>query len=97
MLDHWHPLCRAKSVRKKPIAVQLGGMGLVVYRTTPGEFGVLEDSCPHRRMKLSCGSVHGDRIVCPYHGWSFDRHGAGESPGSPKLHTNAPAFEVVEK
>lgn len=97
MLQHWHPLCPSRSVRRKPGAVRLGGHDLVVFRTSTGEVGVLDDSCPHRRMKLSCGTVQGDCIVCPYHGWTFDRNGGGESPGTPRMTTKTRAFEVVEK
>lgn len=96
MFQHWHPLCASRSVRRKPVSVRLGDRGLVVFRTSDG-VGVLDDSCPHRRMKLSCGSVRNDCIVCPYHGWTFDKGGAGASPGTPRLHTQAPAFEVVER
>jgi phenylpropionate dioxygenase-like ring-hydroxylating dioxygenase large terminal subunit len=97
MLQHWHPLCSSLSLGRKPVRVQIGGRGLVVFRTNTGQVGVLDDSCPHRRMKLSCGRVDGDCIVCPYHGWKFDRDGAGESPGTPKLHTQAVAYETREE
>lgn len=96
MLQHWHPLCLTRSVRTKPVRVEIGGHGLVVFRTRNGNVGVLDDSCAHRRMKLSCGKVEGECVVCPYHGWTFDRHGAGESPGTPKLHTQAPQYETRE-
>ncbi len=96
MLQHWHPLCAVRSVRSGPVAVQIAGQDVVVFRTKTGAIGVLNDSCPHRRMKLSCGTVRNECIVCPYHGWSFDRHGTGESPGTPKLRTQASVFEVTE-
>lgn len=96
MLQHWHPLCSSRSVRRKPVRVQIDGHGLVVFRAQSGEIGVLDDSCSHRRMRLSCGKVDGECIVCPYHGWTFDRHGAGRSPGTPKLHTQACSYETRE-
>lgn len=95
MLQHWHPICASRSVKKQPVRVVIGGHGLVVFRTRGGEVGVLDDSCAHRRMKLSCGQVDGECLVCPYHGWTFDRKGAGESPGTPRLHTQAPTYEVI--
>lgn len=89
-------MCASRSVKKQPVRVVVGGHGLVVFRTGSGEVGVLDDSCAHRRMKLSCGHVDGECIVCPYHGWTFNRQGAGESPGTPRLHTRAPAYYVKE-
>jgi phenylpropionate dioxygenase-like ring-hydroxylating dioxygenase large terminal subunit len=47
-------------------------------------------------MKLSQGKIIEDRLECPYHGWTFNRCGAGESPGSPKQHTVADHYEVRE-
>jgi hypothetical protein len=32
-----------------------------------------------------------------YHGWSFGCRGAGESPGTPKLHAHATNFDAVDK
>jgi phenylpropionate dioxygenase-like ring-hydroxylating dioxygenase large terminal subunit len=48
-------------------------------------------------MRLSLGKVTGDRLRCPYHGWTFDCRGAGESPATPKMHVTAHALEAVER
>jgi phenylpropionate dioxygenase-like ring-hydroxylating dioxygenase large terminal subunit len=32
-----------------------------------------------------------------YHGWTFDCRGAGQSPGTPKLHATARRFEALER
>jgi phenylpropionate dioxygenase-like ring-hydroxylating dioxygenase large terminal subunit len=47
-------------------------------------------------MKLSLGQVVGERLQCPYHGWTFDCTGAGQSPGTPKLHAQAHSFHARE-
>lgn len=96
-LEHWHPVALSRELRRKPLAVRLWDQAIVLFRTASGAIGALEDRCPHRRMRLSCGHVAGDRIVCPYHGWSFARDGSGESPGTPRLRAGAPAFEAVER
>ncbi len=96
-LDHWHPLLRSNRLRKRPVGVRLDGKELVLFRAGPGKIGALEDCCPHRRMRLSLGKMVGDRLQCPYHGWTFDCSGAGESPGTPKLHATASAFDAVER
>src|SRR5262245_10267797 len=81
VLDHWHPLLLSCDLGRKPVGVRLDGRPIVLYRTPEG-VAALDDVCPHRRMRLSCGTVVGDKLQCAYHGWTFDRTGAGESPGT---------------
>lgn len=51
------------------------GKDIVMYRTAVGEAVALEDACPHRKLPLSMGSLKEDRIVCGYHGLTFDGRG----------------------
>src|SRR5262249_36687688 len=67
--------------------VRVAQRSLALFRAGPDRVGALDVVCPHRRMRLSLGTVNGGRLICPYHGWSFDCDGNGESPGTPKLHT----------
>lgn len=97
MLDHWHPMLPSKSLTKKPVGVRLAGKEIALFRTKSGQVGALDDVCPHRRMKLSRGSVVNDKLMCMYHGWTFDCQGNGESPGTPKLHACASTFDACEK
>jgi phenylpropionate dioxygenase-like ring-hydroxylating dioxygenase large terminal subunit len=95
-LDHWHPVLASSELRSRPVAVQLCGKQLVLFRTKSGSVGALEDFCPHRRSKLSTGTVVGDRLRCQYHAWTFDCTGNGESPGTPKLTACALSYDVRE-
>jgi 5,5'-dehydrodivanillate O-demethylase len=61
--------CVAKRVR-------LFGLDLVLFRTSDGACGLVEERCPHRGASLALGRVDGEGIRCPYHGWKFDRGGA---------------------
>jgi phenylpropionate dioxygenase-like ring-hydroxylating dioxygenase large terminal subunit len=97
MLDHWHPMFPSARLRSKPVGVCLGGREIALFRTSQGQVGALDDMCPHRRMRLSRGSVVGDKLMCMYHGWTFDCAGKGESPGTPKLHACASTFDACEK
>ena len=96
-LHHWHPILPSRQLRRGPVAVRLHATDIVLFRTAAGQIGALDNSCPHRRMKLSLGQVMNDRLQCAYHGWTFDRCGAGQSPGTPKLHATAPAFDALER
>ena len=37
-----------------------------------GQLAALNDVCPHQGAPLSEGAVEGGRVVCSWHGWSFD-------------------------
>jgi vanillate O-demethylase monooxygenase subunit len=96
VIDHWHPICRVSEVARGPVGVVIDGHPIAIFRSESGQLGVLEDSCPHRRMRLSRGKVCGERLFCCYHGWQFDTQGRGESPGTPKLHARAGCYEGRE-
>lgn len=96
MLDHWHPVYPSRQLKTKPVGVKLAGRLLCLFRTSTGQAAAIDDVCPHRRMKLSYGTLVGDRVQCKYHGWTFDSCGNGESPSTPKMTTCTDAFEAHE-
>ena len=72
----WYPACTSAELgRRKPLAIELMDVPLVVFRDGRGEPGVLVDRCPHRNAPLSMGRVHEGSLECGYHGWRFDREG----------------------
>src|SRR5215218_10301208 len=97
ILDHWHPVLFSRDLGPKPVGVKLGGREIALFRTKSGTPAALDDICPHRRMRLSLGEVIGDKLQCKYHGWTFTCDGQGESPGTPKLHACATAYDVREE
>jgi phenylpropionate dioxygenase-like ring-hydroxylating dioxygenase large terminal subunit len=96
VFDHWHPILVSERLTASPVSVRLHGKELVLFRPEPDRIGALEDCCPHRRMRLSTGKVIGGRLQCPYHGWTFNECGAGESPGTPKLYACARSFDAID-
>jgi vanillate O-demethylase monooxygenase subunit len=95
-LTHWHPVLLSEELRKKPVSVQLAGQHLVLFRTPSGAVSALLDRCAHRGMRLSCGRVEGERLVCPYHGWRYDTQGYATCPSSPKMKPRALALDASE-
>jgi len=94
--DHWHPVALSRQLKGKPLQVQLHGQELCLFRMQDGKIGAVSDKCLHRGMSLSCGTVVGDRVQCPYHGWCYSAQGKGESPASPRLQVQTEAFETKE-
>lgn len=89
---HWYAVARAAAIGRGPHAVSLLGTHMALARLADDRWVALEDRCPHRHAPLSAGRVAGDRIVCPYHGWSFDAEGQlREVPGLPESMSPPPA------
>ena len=97
ILDHWHPVLPSRQLRCEPVGVRLAGRCLVLFRDHANRIGALADECPHRRMRLSKGRMENGRLQCPYHGWTFDTTGRGESPGTPRLQAQVISYEVREE
>jgi len=72
----WHCLFPLTDLTDKPRPFRLLGEDIVVWKDSQGLPHAVQDRCPHRTAKLSLGTVKGDDVVCPYHGWAFD--GAGK-------------------
>lgn len=84
LFTHWYAVARSDEVRARPVAVTLLDTHVALARTEGGTLIALEDRCPHRHAPLSAGCVSGERLACPYHGWSFDADGRlCEVPGLP--------------
>lgn len=70
-VDKWTPVLPVTSLDGRPERVEVGGVGLVLYRDGDDvlAFGEL---CPHLGAPMSDGWVDRGRIVCPWHGSRFD-------------------------
>ena len=100
---HWHAVSAAAELEPGGVrAVTLLGEQLAVWRDLDGGLGAVADSCVHRGVKLTRGSVHPDGcLACPYHGWRYETDGRCASipqlPDGPIPSTaRVPAFDVDE-
>ena len=73
--DAWWVAARTDELAGKPIQRWILGLPVALYRGADGTAVALDDRCPHRWAPLSMGTVAGDDIVCPYHGFRFGRDG----------------------
>lgn len=72
--NDWHPVAWLADLQETPIAVEVLGEKVVIFRTSLG-IHAFKDLCIHRGVPLSLGHVKGDELVCAYHGWAYDACG----------------------
>jgi phenylpropionate dioxygenase-like ring-hydroxylating dioxygenase large terminal subunit len=59
-----------------PLRLMLLGEQLIAFRTTSGDVGIIQNTCPHRGASLFFGRNEEEGLRCVYHGWKFDVSGA---------------------
>ena len=100
--DQWFILATSGELKRKPLAVTLQGVPLVLFRDESGKPAALLDRCPHRNVPLSLGRVDQGQLECAYHGWRFD--GGGTCRAIPSLvgppegkARRAPSYPTIEQ
>ena len=73
----WYPICLSRELKPGQLkSLFILEKDLVVYRTKSGKVNVLDAFCPHQGAHLGVGgSVMGDDVRCPFHGWQFNGNG----------------------
>ena len=74
----WYVAAWDYEVGAAPLARQLLGVPVVLWRKLDGGIVALRDACPHRLMPLSLGIKEGDSLRCRYHGIKIGPDGAAE-------------------
>ena len=87
MNNDWIPVSGSPDLAASAArAVVLPAHDIAIWRTASGSVQAWENRCPHRGMRMSFGQVRDDRLVCRYHGWSFDDGGQCRAiPASPDM------------
>ena len=82
---YWHPVAAAGEMAERwTMRLRLFGEDLVLFKTRAGAYGLVAESCPHRRASLAYGIPTSDGIRCPYHGWHIAPDGSClEQPNEP--------------
>jgi 5,5'-dehydrodivanillate O-demethylase len=76
MRRYWHPIATTSKLVDEPVrAIKILCESLVLYRDRGGTLGLIQESCPHRRVNLLYGIPEQTGLRCPYHGWLFDETG----------------------
>ncbi|MFV2084582.1 Rieske 2Fe-2S domain-containing protein [Micromonospora sp. LOL_021] len=98
--NQWYVAAYSNEVGRELLARTVLGEPLVLYRTTAGTAVALADRCVHRRFPLSQSRLDGDRIVCGYHGFTYDETGSCVFvPGQQRIPRTArvAGYPVVEQ
>ena len=96
----WYVAAEPAEVGERPLARQLLGEPVVMYRRADGAPVALEDRCCHRRAPLSHGRVEGDHLRCGYHGFLYEPSGkVAWVPGTERIPSGARvrSFPMLEK
>ncbi|WP_156840285.1 Rieske (2Fe-2S) protein [Novosphingobium aquimarinum] len=92
--EGWHPIAASDDLPAGHIyAAQLCDVPLAVWRGQDGTVNVWEDRCPHRGVRFTIGSIHGDELRCQYHAWRF-RSGSGACSAIPAHPTRKPSSAI---
>jgi phenylpropionate dioxygenase-like ring-hydroxylating dioxygenase large terminal subunit len=75
LINDWHVVGRSEDFKEgKVLATRLLGEDLVLWRLN-GRVLAWQDLCLHRGTRLSLGKIEGETLICPYHGWSYNKAG----------------------
>ncbi|HVA12509.1 MAG TPA: Rieske 2Fe-2S domain-containing protein [Stellaceae bacterium] len=73
---YWHPVGIEAELLEEPVRrVRWFGEDLTLFRSERGEYGLVDDRCPHRCLSLEYGIPDECGLRCAYHGWLFDAQG----------------------
>src|SRR5262245_28654201 len=73
----WYAVGFSSDLRRGSIrSAVFAGSEVVLFRTESGGFAMVAAHCPHLGAHMGHGgSVQGDTLRCPFHGFRFDRSG----------------------
>ncbi len=88
---YWYPVAFERELDEFPVKeVRLLGENWAVFKTPSGDYGIVDERCPHRGASLAYGIVEDAGLRCGYHGWLFNTAGEcveilAEPDSSPKF------------
>ena len=73
--NQWYVAAFSREVSRKPMERWLLDEPVAMYRTESGEVVALEGRCAHRHFPLAEGTLVGNDLQCPYHGFTYSPDG----------------------
>jgi vanillate O-demethylase monooxygenase subunit len=74
-VNAWYAAAYDVEVKRALFPRTICGTPVVLFRKQNGKAAALADTCWHRLLPLSKGELHGDNVICGYHGLEFDETG----------------------
>jgi vanillate O-demethylase monooxygenase subunit len=96
----WYVAATCAEVAESPLGRRLLDEDVVLWRGASGRVTALENRCAHRAFPLSHSTIDGDRLVCGYHGCTYDTDGTCVyTPAQPQVPTGmrVRVFPVLER
>ncbi|MDG4663636.1 thiamine pyrophosphate-dependent enzyme [Mycobacterium sp. 236(2023)] len=87
----WHRAIDPDSLDEGEVEVCPVGRKSVALTKLGGEFGAIDNRCPHQGGPLGQGTLENGKIRCPWHGFDFDPF-TGEAAGGPDF--DVPTYPV---
>lgn len=75
LMNCWYAAAWSEELGDRPLARTYLDVPVMLFRNSDGSPAALHDRCPHRFAPLSLGKVGDGKVVCPYHGLTFDTAG----------------------
>jgi nitrite reductase/ring-hydroxylating ferredoxin subunit len=89
VVESWYCVGEVSQLSGKNLfSTQIGNQQLVIFRTKEGKIHCLDAFCSHMGLRLTTGSVEGDKIRCKFHHWSYNGQGEAHDSGCSKLNEN---------
>lgn len=63
------------------LSAEIEGIGVALFNVS-GTIYALDNTCPHAGGPLGEGTLNGNIVQCPWHGWRYDVR-TGERPENP--------------
>lgn len=73
--NFWYPVVPKMKLMSGPVSFTLLRERIVLWLDQEGNPAAAHDRCCHRSAQLSLGSVIEGKLICPYHGWQFNKIG----------------------
>ena len=68
----WIAIARASECPPGASIERVAGDRIVALANVAGRFHAIDGLCPHQGGPLGTGTLCGQTLTCPWHGWQFD-------------------------